>query len=244
MNYIKTFILSLLLTFTVFGKTFADTVTYTATIPANFNFTTNTIGYVNASANVSLPQWNPDNFSGYNLQSVTYSLQGYYFFNYSLTTGPNAFADVNIEYSDMNVSLNGPFNNSPNITLNENDFGGVRLFELTNIAPGSSIAGNSGLIISRLVETYDLNDNITNYIGTSTVQFLINERSLTSIRATALGMSELYFSITAGKYNAVDVQITYEYTTIPESSTVMGAIFIIAVITSKLSYDKFKKINN
>lgn len=241
MNYTKVFILSLIL---LFNNLFADNVIYTATIPSTFNFTTNTIGHVNASVIVSLPQWNPINFNGYDLHSVKYSLQGYYFFNYSLTTGANTFANVTIEYSNMNISLNGPFNNSPDITLNENDFGGVHLFELTNIAPGSTMYGNSGLIISQMVESYDLNENITNYIGTGTIQFLINEISITSIRATALGMTELYFSITAGKYNATEIHITYEYITIPESSTLMGVIFIIAVITVKLSHDKFKKINN
>lgn len=240
----KKFILSLLLVFNVFSSLFADEVTYTATIPSTFNFTTNTIGHVNAFAIVSIPQWNPNNFNGYTLQSVKYSLQGYYLFNYSLVTGPNTFADVTIDYSNINVSLNGPLNNSSSITLNETDFTGLHGFELLNIPPSSTLSGNSGLIISRLVETYDFNDNITNYIGTSTVDFLLNERSLTSINATAFGTSDLYLFIAASKYNAVDIHVTYQYATIPESSTSMSGIFVIGLIVTKLSYDKFKRNNN
>lgn len=209
--------------------TAADIISYTNVLPSTFDYTPNTMGRINTEQQITIPQWNNNLFSNANLVSVSYQIRGYYSFNYFVETGPNTYGNFDFLYQNMFMQLNGPFNNSPSIYLNESDFGGAYSTNFVNVPPLTTISGTFGLINSG-TSNLAFDNNISNYIGSGTVAFLINESSYISIIGNATGTREISYTQGASKYNAMELVINYEYYTIPESSSLYVLLSITAIL--------------
>lgn len=229
------------LSFLIFISTaIADVVSYTNTLPANFDYTENTVGRIITQQTITIPQWDNNLFVNSTLINVSYQIRGYYSFNYLLSTGPNTYGDFEFSYNSMQMQVNGPFATSPSVNLTELDFGGQYYTNFVNVSPLTTITGTSGLIKS-VASDLMFDSNISNYIGTGTLSFLINESSYISITGHATGTGEVSYTQGASKYNAMQLVVNYEYYTIPESNSLYVLLSITAILIPIHYFNNIKR---
>jgi hypothetical protein len=229
------------LAFLIFISTaVADVVSYTNTLPANFDYTENTIGRINTQQTITIPQWDNNLFVNSTLVSVSYQIRGFYSFNYFVSTGPNTYGDFEFAYNNMYMQVEGPFTTSTSVNLIESDFGGQYSTNFVNVFPLTTISGTSGLINSVASDVL-FDNNIANYIGTGTLSFLINESSFIYIKGYATGNGDISYTQGASKYNALELVVNYEYITIPESNSLYVLLGITAILIPVYYFNNIKR---
>ena len=216
----------------------ANFVSYTNTLPSNFDYTESTVGRIQVQHLITLPQWDSQLFQNSTLVNVSYQMRGFYSFNYFVETGPNTFGNFEFGYENMYMQLTGPFSTSPTVYLTQSEFGGSYYTNFSNVSPLTTISGTSGLL-SSVPSNLVYDTNVSNYVGTGTLSFLVNESALISISGTASGFHDISYTQGASKYNAMQLVINYEYYTIPEPSSIYGLLAIVTVL-SVYSYNKVK----